>query len=456
MAIIKARNYTEKDNEIINRILRPLNLHSRLNKAMKEPNSSRSLISVKQLVPNTLKIGTQFQQAFDDLSEHFCLTACTYQAKAGEDPDRFLSNAAIQEDDFVLLQIHGKDTEERLLEPVVRTNLSGRLIAYIHRPEELILRIALEENVSYTAAKSLLHTRMRTIEAVILSGACFIPEYHALFPEKIVSAIPLGFTNPGTHVDLSKRLAPNAVVCIGSDTTWGEMRYVEDLISLLKSIKNHDRSVKVMGYAMGKFDYHATLEQYIGHPDILFLSNDAISKAQVRGFFNEETEFREWLFKTAGERLIIRATVEDNRVIPEFFSESDNNLFTWENTVLDFNVQMYHELLDEKREISKRGLPKIEYSGTLHKGSKHMLFVVFESMSMLDVQINEGFSMIKVPFGNGLADFSSASTEIISLIKNPTKRRQMMEDNDITKNKLGMKEVAYAFYRLMEFLNNTK
>ena len=105
---------------------------------------------------------------------------------------------------------------------------------------QLILRIAAEDDVSYTVAKSLLHKKLKKVEAIVFPGACFILEYQEIFPDKIVTAIPLGFINQGIHVNLSKRMTQDAVVCIGSNTTWGEMRYIDDLVELLKSINNHD------------------------------------------------------------------------------------------------------------------------------------------------------------------------------------------------------------------------
>ena len=111
-------------------------------------------------------------------------------------------------------------------------------------------------------------------------------------------------------------------------------------------------------------------------------------------------------------------------------------------------MQLYHEILDDKRDPDKRGLPKVEYSGTLHKGAAHEIFVVFDSPAMGDVERGEGFQMIKVPKTHGVTDFQAAAKEIINLVQSPSKRESLIRGNMESTAKLGMNEVAYGYYRL--------
>jgi hypothetical protein len=440
----------------IHRILKPLSLHSNLRKRLGKRRAKGAAIEILLIVSNTLKIGPRLQKAFVDIGKKLKIKARTFTNNSGKTPQSFLASIAPTKGSFTILQVHGKEDEGRLLDFVEEGNVGRNLIVYIHRPEELILRVALENQASYVQAKRLLAEKLKPARAVVLAGNCFVSEYQKFLPETIVVSIPLGFVRPAFSIDLNERMDSKGVFCIGSHTTWGEMRHIDDVLQVLKSINHHDKTIKVIGCAMGSFDQNTFLELARENNDFLFLGNEEILDARRKRLFHNERTFREWLFQRSKGRLIVRANVKGDKPIPESFSKRYRSLYQWEKTLIDFDVQLYHEILDKKRDPSRRGLPKVEYSGTLHKFLFHSIFVVFDSSAMRDIMKNEGLKMILAKQKKGHTDFDGAAKEIIGLIKNRSKRRALLAHNSCISQTLGMNEVAFAFFELISFLKNNE
>lgn len=446
--------YIERSEKFLDNLLNPSNLKLGLTNRIKENKDENVTISVIQIAPTSLKdYSMGLQYSFDKLGTRFFLKSTTFIAKDEEDKQPFFENINSKAQDFIILQVHGMQFENRLLESYNTSNIKGKLIVVIHRPEELILRISLEEDLAYNSAKDILAKKLEKASVIVLLGKCFIKEYKKFLPDTIVTSIPHGFKKTKVKIDITKRFDSNAVNCIGSNTTWGEMRYIDDLIGLMREVHEYNNNVKVFGYVSGKFYANAHIEKYVNHSEILFVSNDEIIKGYENNLFSDEISFREWLYRKANGKILIRGMIENNDIILENFCFSQyENLFKWESTIIDFDLQMYHEILDKKRPAEKQGLPKVEYSGTLHKGIPNVIFIVFESDSMNDVEKNEGFKMIKVRSKNGAADFKNTAKEIIDLIIDKSKRKEIINNNEYTINKIGLEEIVFAFYKLCNFL----
>ncbi len=438
---------------MLSNLLNPLQLQGRLKQELTSVGAERQALRVTQLVPNTVRsFGERLQKAFEGVGRRLGIEATTHHAKGREDLDEVVVRAEDDTERFVLIQVQGREGEVRLLEPVLQRKLKSQLVVYIHRPEELILRIALERVLTYSAAKDVLGQMLGNVAAVILPGACFLDEYQQMLPKVAVVPIPLGFAPPKNITFPASRLVPGSVLALGSITTWGEMRDIRDLLELVDAIRRTGTNEKVLGYAQGDWDAHSDMGQYVRHRQAQFLSNAEILAGQSSGAFCNEEQYRDWLYQRADGRVIIRGRVENGNPVPESIPQQLTELHAWEERLIDFNVQMYREILDARREAGRQGLPKVEYSGTLHKGGTHVIFVVFQSGAMDDVQYNEGLVMVEVPLADGKPDFDAAAARLVELIKGPDERRQMVDHNRVSTESLGMDEVVFAFYLVMDYL----
>jgi len=410
-------------------------------------------IRLLHLVSNTLRSGPRLQKAFERLGRALPITAVTHTATSGQDLDQFLQAAGMLEAPFVLLQVHGTEREERLLERALKLKPPGTVVVYLHRPEELILRFAVEQACDYATAKLHLAQVLCQARAVVLPGECCLSEYQDMLPKTLVTAIPLGFAPPEGEADTAASEVREGPIFVGSATTWGEMRHLEDLSHLVAALGPRTGPGTVTGYASGKFDRHCDIEAFATRGDVVPLSNSDILAAMAEGRFGSEREFRLWLSQLAGGKTILRASLDEHgQVVAESLPEQYVDPRKWESRLVDFNLQLYWEILDHRREQARRGLPKVEYSGTLHKGHHHELFVVLASPAMEDVRRDECFRMIEVPLADGLPDFPSAAERIAELIHHPDLRVRELDENRKQTRALGMNEVALGFYLLLRHL----
>lgn len=450
--------------------LAPSRLQARYAGKKKNLEMNSDPIRLLQLVSNTLKIGRQLQEALSGLLPQFNIQART-ERQDSLNPGaitEFLQSARINTADIVLAQVHGIEGEQRLIvqtrpmlagqgltEPLLdRAGPKTKVIVYIHRPEELILRVAAETDGNYRSGKGHVATVLRRCHAVVLSGRCSLPEYQEMLPDVLVTSIPLGFSPPeGESVNVQERVRQNAVTFVGSYTTWGEMRHLGDVPQLLEAIRQRDASANVVGYTAGRCDKHCKLDEFAARGNVVLLGNDALSNAHSTGEFSDEATFRNWLYQQAPGKCIFRARQGQNgQVMPEDISLLPPPIRTWEQRLIDFNIQFYYEALDAYREPDRRGQPKVEYSGTLHNGGGHEVFVVFESPAMKDVQNDEGLQMLTVPMIRGAPDYQNGADQILRLMRSPASRVAMLERNCESMAKIGMNEIAFAFYLLCRHL----
>jgi hypothetical protein len=383
----------------------------------------------------------------------------------------------IRNDDLILLEVHGCEQEKRLMDDVLRLSLQNKIIAVVHRPEELILRVKLEHQTSIDGAVGLLAQSFKRLSAVVLLGLSGVSQYEEIFPKAVYAiahpyfaAQPLQLSHP------SWRYQDNAVVVVGSNTTWGEMRSLHDVSLLLNSLRNR---LRVIGYASGSFQSaHIDMPWYIRRSrlsiddggDILFLGNEEIEAALDAREITDEMTFREWLYRLSGkgQRMILRAVVSSDQM--SFTGQSlppASRASQWEAGLVDFNLQLYRESLSRLREVEgkDRHAPKQEYSGTLHKGIPE-IFLVFDSPTLRDVTRTEGLRVISVPLvfsdpsvedhaakdrpSHALADqqpdFSEAIEQILSLCQHPYDRLEMLRWNSQVAASYGVAEAAYGYF----------
>ena len=224
------------------------------------------------------------------------------------------------------------------------------------------------------------------------------------------------------------------------------------MLGFVRAVRAADSSLRVLGYVEGRCDAHANLAQFVDDEDVLFVSSTDLIRAHSDGTFRTEEQFRYWLHSAADGRLVIRARVENGVPTPESTAPSLGDLHQWENRLVDFDVQMYRELLDNRREPECRGLPKVEYAGALHGGGAHVVFVVLESDAMRDVERDEGLTMVHVPVAAGIPDFDEAAARLVRLLKSPEERRRTIERNLVSTASLGLNEVAFAYCLLLRRL----
>ena len=80
---------------------------------------------------------------------------------------------------------------------------------------------------------------------------------------------------------------------------------------------------------------------------------------------------------------------------------------------------------------------------------------MFESCAMQDVEQNEGLKMIHIPCINGKADFKSGARQLVGLVRDSKARKKWIDGNEVAKRRLGMNEIAFAFYTVAYCLQNS-
>jgi 6-phosphogluconolactonase/glucosamine-6-phosphate isomerase/deaminase/phosphomannomutase len=318
--------------------------------------------------------------------------------------------------DIALVQLHGAESES----PVA--GYSGRKIVLVHRPEETLKRFN-EAQISDFLGNA---------EAIVLLGESWVNEYRKRFPEKVVVAIPHGFFEAGQIEP--HRLEPHTIQVVGSVTTWGEMRRLDDAIKLIRALKEQGSHSPILGYLGGTIDpKREDINRFKNDHDVWLLSNSEIQSAGDLGKYRDFFSFRKWLYDEARDRIIIRTDTAPESYAP---------IPKWEKQLVDFNVQFYREILKDDE-------PKVEYSGTLHLQAAPAIYVVLDSPSMHDVLKNEGFQMILVPARGKEIDYSEGAKRIRELISKPRERQRILENNLQAARRLGMEQIAFAYYTLI-------
>ncbi len=271
---------------------------------------------------------------------------------------------------------------------------------------------------------------------VVLLGNAEVPTYVARCGADKAMAIPHGFFNINSQAAVPKDLS---VSVVGSVTTWSDMRWIGDVVGLIKEIRKRSSSTKALGYVAGKFVPYKNpdtgntideLNELRSSPDCIILEAEDIESAyQQAGGFTDLASFKAWLWERSGQGAKVIITEG------EIKSKEVKNL---QASLVDFNTQMYRELLNDFK-------PKVEYSGTLHENPGSFIPVVFESPSMADV-VSEGIDMVTVHFGpDGKANFSEAAKRIVELTRNPAMYNELRARSLAAAQRLTMAEVASRY-----------
>ena len=248
----------------LQQLLKPSGLQAARQKAQKE--TGIKSITVLNVLPKSVeRYGNQLQKGFDSLSG--LTTARTIISSSSN----FTTDIAAINPDIAIVQAHGAEAATDQ-EPIFQDiPYSGKIIVLVHRPEEFLLRYN---------DKGIDALRQKADVIALLEGS-MLEDYKQLFPDKIIVVIRHGSFDKG-YLDES-RLKKDAVVCIGSITTWGEMRDPKDVVELNKELLNKNSGIKFLSYIGGKFDKHVNIEDYKSRKDIWSLGNDEILKAGPEG-----------------------------------------------------------------------------------------------------------------------------------------------------------------------------
>jgi hypothetical protein len=457
-------------------------------------------LRVIHVAPKTLTTFAEaIQRGFDQLINSRVNIICSLAVDSHDMPEQFAESVKVQvqETDVVLVEVHGAEQETRIAEAVLDIETKAAVFVLIHRPEEFILRVKLEMGDCATVADAVeaIRQKFQNTQGIIVLGNSGIKRYKEIFPKKHVVAIFHPYFDaplPAITSDMasSARFQPDAVVVVGSNTTWGEMRDVEDVQALTESLRS---DIRVMGYVAGKFQSaHVDMPGMIaqaGHERVgadaglVFLSNEDLLQAAERGAFIDEDSFRSWLYAVSGEgrRVIVRARVAPDSM--SFSAESwsssgggggslawQQRIASWEAEVVDFNLQLYKENLSSLRECEGGegllGAAKEEFSGTLHRGRGREIFVVFESPAMSDVANEEGLWMVHVPVaaaeegeeeeryrssvnvrrGRIRPEFSQqVRGQIIRLVGSPRERAEVLQHNAVVALRNSVSVAAFGY-----------
>jgi len=326
--------------------------------------------------------------------------------------------------DVLLIQYHGSESEQPIAFVEHSESEEVPRILLLHRPEEILLR---HERHVYKAEQYNVIKLLREVDVVVLLGEAARPAVLRAVgdsaassvsspPQANVCVVPHGFSELLSAEELhrSRTLSPIAVV--GSDTTWGDMRWVADLIQLRHALEKkqaehiaafaarkrmsgggkHKSGSKmpqahnVLLYASGVFQsyVHPLSKEHVDElkqlqarcPDELaIISADQLNDASPP--INDVTALKKalWAHSDQGARVVVCKGGELNSRLRAFHAE-----------LFDFNVQLYRELIKDYQ-------PKIEYSGTLHSRPGASIPIVFESAAMEEVEV-EGLRMLKAAY----------------------------------------------------------
>lgn len=420
-------------------------------------------------------------------------TQSTRPLNNGKGLDKFLARVMSEQFDLIILQLHGAQHERfpvaflPYFNNPAYTHSPLYSLLLLHRPEEILERhfhgyydyqqlplpIPIPDNAENSHHSPLLSLLQRNelladkantkVHVNVLLGEAYRKQL-LRFTDDVI-AIPHGFYDllpPASAAPTSSSSIAFDYGCVGSVTTWGEMRWISDVLELhkewLKSKekrkhereeafrkkvkktgvyektkedeqkdRENDRSERVFFLVAGKFERfylpvevetanstHEVEEVEIYEMDMITQKfSDRIKIIQAKSLeegwnleFSDLLSLKKYLYAQSdeGKKVV---------VIRGDFSSSASGLSSFLNSAIDFNVQLY-------REVTKDFAPKVEYSGILHARPGGSIPIVFESPSMADVEV-EGLVMIQVPYDNAHTNntITSASSSSTSSSSSP-------------------------------------
>jgi hypothetical protein len=357
----------------------------------------------------------------------------SYVAPAGPNLASFSSSLEAslpQQADTIIAQLHGSHTETHILSLVPST--CRRLIVLIHRPEEIHLR--LQRGEYEEAVRTILEVSGddARVKLVVLGAAGL-----KFFPSAVV--IPHGFSAVSETAAAAPPFA-SSVSVVGSITTWGDMRWLRDLIELHAAMRACDskHSSRVLFVASGSFVPYTNpdgvlvdeLQSLVESGSVEVFDSSKISDASVF----DQAAFRSHLYAESGNGAKVCIILPDAG-IPKSIASS----------LIDFNTQLYRELLSDF-------LPKVEYSGTLHENPGGSVPVVFDSPSMDDVS-SEGLYLLRVPSPskNSVVQVSALATvceAIVDLMANGERFAAALKGNNEAGKETGFDKIAGMYQGL--------
>lgn len=294
--------------------------------------------------------------------------------------------------DAKIYQIHGApqaEEEDKMLMKMIRDD-AGKKIVLVHRPDEVQKKFPDFKELSKFSSC-----------VVFLGDKHINDEFYNGFAKRFV--VPHGF------FDVKEILQKEPIV-IGSHTTWGEMRSVENVMKLLKEIfKLNNNQFNIVGYMGGKpakeleINKLEKLWKNLGENNVKFTDSMQINK------FNQPA-----------------IIVNSSDIEPKDFG------FT-------FNVQMYH--FEEKIRTG-------ESSGSLHASVS--IPVILE---MNGSEIIEDLKVIKIPYSSlndmSSVDYISGAQKIVDAIRNKN-YISMLEHNLNQAKKFNNTFVAKSYIEIFE------
>lgn len=417
---------------------------------------------------------------------------------------------------IILIEIHGCEQEKRIFESILsfynnndrdenedNSKDGVKIIVIIHRPEEFILRLMYENNITWNEAGNLITELFYSVHAVVFLGDCAIPLYQPLLTNgQIIEIIPHPYFYTEyslVEIDTLRYLKSSTpIVVVGSNTTWGEMRSIDDLLNLFLLFHHYNQNynqdqiqdqrfqMRLLGYISGKYqEKYINIVSYLQtHSEqFILITNEMILKAYEDHEFTDESTYRLWLYSqsNSGLKLVIRGKLEiqnEQKIfISQQFTLTSNpiELYEWDNNIVDFNFQFYREILSSYRPIlSKCYEPKQEYSGTLHSCGQRIneIYVVFESDSMKDIERNEELILFQIPYfvdesfqqlHEGfqipqnqitfpIPNYTLILEKIYDLVQNPTKWLQILQHNRNVSREYNTIVGASSYLQLFEKL----
>jgi hypothetical protein len=360
--------------------------------------------------PLTLeRYALKLQEGFDAIGGH---VQCQTVIKGKPEFNEALKTVC----DACIIQIHGSENEDPITD--IRLFPGHFRIVLVHRPEEYILRRG-------TAGLEFLNS---VADVVVLLGKCMVNHYKRLLGRKeTVVAIPHGFFDTGFEREERK----SELLVVGSITTWGEMRHLQDLVELHEKVKQcSPHPEKVLGYAGGKFDNRVRWSENV----FFQLENSVAEAALEKGDFFDADSFAGWVLQQSSGKPVIH--------LKPF--EKGSKLEKWEAVMIDFNLQAY-------REILKNDLPKVEASGTLHLAGGPGVYVVIDCPAMRDIVEDEGAEYVFLPVKDDNSfDFDSAAEAIVKIAADSSEHKRIVAKNIEACSAVSMKAAAQKYVDLLE------
>jgi hypothetical protein len=307
--------------------------------------------------------------------------------------------------DFGIIQIHGAPAAREADFEIVKnlpaaSKLTGSIVL-LHRPDEI------KDSIPHLRSAI---AGLPTCVGLAMLGDLLIDDPFYDYPQRERRVIPHGFFN------IDSDILPDPVI-VGTHTTWGEMRSIENALLLLNAIAEAKPRQRIIGYLGG------APKEFLSHNYV-----DAILKRLHLSdvFTLSELDPKNWR--------------------EQFSGAASNTIFIYAGNALPrfdvtFNVQLYHY-----GQAVRLG----ESSGSIHASAG--IPIIFE---MNGSERIEQLEVIKVPYSDpdrtDSANFKSAALQIVGLINSGEYLRMLSHNRQMT-GKWSNQKVAQFYIDFFEVL----